>query len=61
MQDVRYARIKVPSDKKAMRDFFNLVEIAKKEKIEYFVVMTPDMLEQLKTEKMMFDKIKGGT
>lgn len=61
MEDIetRYFKVKMPPEKKEMRQFFKLVEVAKKEKIDYFVVMTPDMLEQLKTEKMLYDKMKG--
>lgn len=57
--ETRYFKVKIPPEKKEMRQFFRLVEAARKEKVEYFVVMTPDMFEQLKTEKMIFDKIKG--
>lgn len=57
--ETRYFKVKIPPEKKEMRQFFKLVEAARKEKLEYFVVMTPEMLEQLKTEKMLYDKMKG--
>lgn len=59
MEEIRFAKIKVPPEKSEMKEFFKLIEMARKEKVEYFVVMTPDMLEQLKTERFMFDKMKG--
>jgi len=61
MEDIetRYFKVRIPPEKKEMRQFFRLVEVARKEKLEYFVVMTPEMLEQLKTEKMLYDKMKG--
>lgn len=55
--ETRYFKVKIPPEKKEMRQFFRLVEVARKEKIDYFVVMTPEMLEQLKTEKMLYDKM----
>lgn len=57
--ETRYFKVKIPPEKKEMRQFFKLVEVARKEKIDYFVVMTPDILERLKTEKMIYDKMKG--
>lgn len=57
--ETRYFKVKIPPEKKEMRQFFKLVEVARKEKIDYFVVMTPDMFERLKTEKMIYDKMKG--
>lgn len=57
--ETRYFKVKIPPEKKEMRQFFKLVEVARKEKIDYFIVMTPDMLERLKTEKMIYDKMKG--
>lgn len=57
--ETRYFKVKIPTEKKEMRQFFKLVKVARKEKIDYFVVMTPDMFERLKTEKMIYDKMKG--
>ena len=59
MENVEFAKIKVPPEKNEAKLFYRLIEMARKEKIEYLVVMTPQMFEQLKTEKFIFDKMKG--
>lgn len=54
-----FIKIKIPEEKKEIRKFYELVEMARVEKAEYLIVMTPKMFEQLKTEKFLFDQIKN--
>lgn len=60
MQNVEFIRIKIPSEKEEKRMFYRLTEMARIDKAEYLIVMTPKMFEQLKTEKFMYDKMKEG-
>lgn len=57
--EYRYIKIKVPAEQEEKRVFYRLLEMARIDRAEYLVVMTPEMFEQLKTEKMIYDKIKG--
>lgn len=54
-----FIKIKIPEEKKEIRKFYELVEMARVDKAEYLIVMTPKMFEQLKTEKFLFDQIKN--
>lgn len=54
-----FIKIKIPEEKKEIRKFYELVEMARVDKAEYLIVMTPKMFEQLKTEKFLFDKMRG--
>lgn len=59
MENIEFIKIKIPEEKRQIKMFYDLVEMAKIDRAEYLVVMTPKMFEQLKTEKMIYDKIKG--
>jgi len=58
MQSVEFIRIKIPPKDEEKKLFYRLLEMARIDKAEFLVVMTPQMLEQLKTEKFMYDKMK---
>lgn len=59
MENIEFIKIKIPEQKRTIKMFYDLVEMAKIDKVEYLIVMTPKQFEQLKTEKMIYDKIKG--
>lgn len=58
MQSVEFIRIKIPPEKEEKRLFYRLLEMARIDKADFLIVMTPQMLDQLKTEKMLYDKMK---
>ena len=58
MQSVEFIRIKIPPEKDEKKLFYRLLEMARIDKADFLIVMTPQMLDQLKTEKMMYDKMK---